>query len=267
MPTLLETERMMYASVVGRDAEAAASQIIEDGIAPLARLGIHRNNFLGALTAVLRQSFPAVHRLVGAAFFDHAATLFIETLPPNSAYLNEYGADFPAFLERLPQAAALAYLGDVAQLEWAVNAAFHAPDAEPLDLSRLAALSPDEHARVAFVPHPSLQIVHANHPVEEIWRAVLAADDAAMAVIDPGPAPEWLLVQRTDWDVGVERVGEDEAEFLAILCAGRSLQEALQRVPGLEASAALSGHLGAGRFVDFTLIEHGEARRLAQAPR
>jgi Putative DNA-binding domain len=267
MPTLLETERMMYGGVVGRDAEAAALQIIADGISPQSRVGIHRNNFLGALTAALGQSFPAVHRLVGEAFFDRAAALFIETSPPNSAYLNEYGADFPAFLARFPPAAALAYLGDVARLEWAVNCAFHAPDAEPLDLSRLAALPPDEHARVAFVPHPSLRIVHANHPVEEIWRAVLAADDAAMAVIDPRPSPVWLLVQRTDLDVSVERVGTDEAEFLAILCAGRSLQEALQRVSDFDASAALSRYLATGRFVEFTLIEHGEARHLAQAPR
>ena len=45
---------------------------------------------------------------------------------------------FPEFLARFPPAASLAYIADVARLEWAVNRALHAPDAAPLDVARLA---------------------------------------------------------------------------------------------------------------------------------
>ena len=51
----------------------------------------------------------------------------------------------------------------MARLEWAVNRALHAPDAEPLDASRLQALGEAERARVSFVPHPSVSLVDADH--------------------------------------------------------------------------------------------------------
>jgi hypothetical protein len=131
MPTLLEVQRAMRRSLVERDDEEAAAYILAGGLAPGARLDVYRNTSIGALTTALRLSYPAVHRLVGAEFFDQAAKIFIETDPPHSAYLDEYGAAFPEFLAHFRPAAWLAYLPGVAQLEWAVSCALHAPDADP----------------------------------------------------------------------------------------------------------------------------------------
>ncbi|MGH7069704.1 MAG: HvfC/BufC family peptide modification chaperone, partial [Acetobacteraceae bacterium] len=256
---LRDTEQAMYRSLVARNSEAVAApivaQIVADGLSPQSRLSIHRNNFIGALTTALRASFPAVHRLVGGAFFDGAARTFIEESTPGGAYLNEYGADFPAFLAQLPQSAALVYLAGVARLEWAVNSALHAPDAEPLALSDLAAIDPTDHARIVFAPHPSVSVVHAEHPIDEIWRSVLAADDVAMAAIALDPVPIRLLVQRTGLDVQIARISPDEADFFELLCAGRSLEEALVRFPHLDVPAVLAGHLATGRFAGFDLID------------
>ncbi|MGH8149764.1 MAG: HvfC/BufC family peptide modification chaperone [Steroidobacteraceae bacterium] len=255
MPTLLETERAMYSGVVAQNSGVVAAQIVPDGLSPQSRLGIYQNNFIGALTATLRVSFPAVYRLVGGPFFESAARRFVQQSPPGGAYLNDYGADFPAFLAQLPQAASLAYLPGVARLEWAVSSALHAPDTEPLALLQLAALPPGDHARIVLTPHPSVGVVHAEHPVDEIWRSVLAADDMALAAITLDPLPLRLLVQRTHLDVEVARVGTDESDFFEMLCAGLALEEALMRVPHLDAPAALAGHFAAGRFTGFKLID------------
>jgi putative DNA-binding protein len=259
MPTLLEIERAVYRSLVEHDDATAAQHILADGLAPEARLNVYRNTFIGTLTTALRLSFPAVHRLVGAEFFENAARIFIEEAPPRSAYLDEYGAAFPEFLQNFAAAASLAYLSGVARLEWAVSRAFRAPYVQPLDIARLSAIDQRDHGRVVFMPHPSVGLVEADHPVDEIWRAVLAQDDAAMTAIDLAAGPVRLLVQRLEAGVDVRRIGEPAWHFMAALCVGRPLQDAMDAAPDVDVAIALGVHLAAGRFVGFELVAQGNA--------
>jgi Putative DNA-binding domain len=253
VPTLLEVQRAMRRSLVGHDDGEAAAYILADGLAPEARLNVYRNTSIDALTTALRLSYPAIYRLVGAEFFEGAARIFIEKEPSRGAYLDEYGAGFPEFLARFPPAASLAYLPDVARLEWAVSRALHASDVETLDPSCLLTVDPGHHGRIVFLQHPSVGLVQADCPVDAIWRAVLTRDDAAMAAIDLGSGPVWLLVQRFEIDIDVTRIGDKEWRFAADLCVGRPLQEALDAALGFDALAALAGYLAAGRFTGFRL--------------
>lgn len=245
----------MRRSVVARDDTEAGAHVVADGIEPPARLGIYRNTFASVLTNALRLSYPAVHRLVAAECFEGAARFFIEDRPPRCANLDEYGADFPQFLARFPPVAALAYLPGVARLEWAVNRALHAQDAEPLDIARLAALTEDEQARVRFAPHPSVGLVRADHPADAIWRAVLDENDAALASIDLASGPVWLLVHRAETGVDVSRLSQGAWCFTAALFAGRALHQALKEAQYAEAQAILAEHLAASRFSGFSLAD------------
>lgn len=255
MPALLEVQHALYRSLVERDDTGAAGHVVADGLTPAARLNIYRNTFAATLTTALRLSFPAVRLLVGAEFFEGAARIFMEAAPPTSAYLDEYGAEFPAFLERFPPAAALAYLADVARLEWAVSHALHAPDAAALDIAGLSAVAPADHGSVAFVPHPSLGLIEAAYPADAIWRAVLAEDEVAMAAVDLGAGPVRLLVQRLDAGVDVTGLDEPAWRFLAALCGGMPLGEAIASAPDLDAAAALAEHLAHGCFTSFVIPE------------
>ena len=78
-------------------------------------------------------------------------------------------------------------------------------------------------------------------------------DDAAIAAIELGSGPVWLLVQRFETGVDVRRINEKEWQFAAQLCAGRPLQAALDATPGFDAATALAGYLAAGRFTGFKL--------------
>jgi hypothetical protein len=253
VPTLLEVQRAMRRSLLAQKEQAEAC-VVPGGLTPAVRLAVYRNTMMGTLTAALRLSYPAVYRLVGREFFEGAAHIFVEKDPPHSAYVDEYGGSFPEFLGCFPPALSLAYLPGVARLEWAVSRAFHAADVAALDPSRLLAVDPAAHCRIVFTPNPSNGLVRADHPVDAIWRAVLARDDAALAAIDLGSGPVWLLVQRVETGVDVARISESEWRFVAQLCAGRPLQAALDEAAlGLDASAALAGHLAAGRFIGFRL--------------
>jgi Putative DNA-binding domain len=251
MPTLLELQRAMRASLVDRDDGAAAAMLAEDIEAD--RLDIYRNTFIIGATRALRLSYPAVHKLVGNDFFEGAAGLFIAQHPPRTAHLDDYGAEFAGFLQDFPPAAALVYLADVARLEWAVSCALHAEDAEPLDLARLAGLAADDQGRVAFTPHPAFALLRSDYPVDVIWRAVLDGDDAALSAVDLTPYPIRLMVERRAAGVDVSRLGEPAWRFAAALRDGLPLEAAIAEIPDARADAVLAGHLAAGRFIDFRL--------------
>lgn len=255
MPSLREIQLAIRRSVLLEDDSIAAAFIVDDGLAPERRLSIYRNNFVSTLTTALRLSFPVTYRLVGAEFFDGAAQTFVREQPPRAACLDEYGGGFPEFLGRFPPAATVAYLPEVARLEWAINLALHAPDVEALDVARLASLEQADHDHVWFAAHPSISLLTSNYPVDAIWRAVLASDDAALAEIDLASGPVWLMVQRLTTGIDVIRIDERAWCVAANLFAGQPLAVALDAGDGLDAPALLAEHIAAARFIAFGVAD------------
>ena len=259
VPALHELQRAVFRSLVEHDDGDATAHIRADGLAAADRLSIYRNTFYGTLTNALRLSYPAVHRLVGADFFEASAQKFIEGEPPRGAYLDEYGAGFPDFLALFPAAVSVPYLPDVARLEWAVSGALHAPDATPLDVAALCAVGEGDHDRVRFVPHPSLSLVRASYPADTIWRAVLEQDSPTLGSVDLADAPIWLLIQRLPTGIDVRRLSEPAWRFASALRAGQPLNEAVDVASGVDVSALLAEHLAAGRFIAFNIMEPAAA--------
>ena len=226
MPTLLELQRAVHHGMVDRDTGDAVALVIDDGIAPHDRLAIYRNTMISVLINALRLSYPTVERLVGSEFFERAAHFFQSERLPKSAYLNDYGSDFPEFLGAFAPGAPLPYLVDVARLEWAVNRALHSPDVAPLDKVRLAAIDPADHGLIRLQAHPSLTLLRVTFPADVIWRAVLDHDDDTLAAIDLHDGGAGLLVERGPAGVVVSRLEASSWQFLSDLCSGETLQAA-----------------------------------------
>jgi hypothetical protein len=254
MPTLLEIQQAMHCSLVQGD-DAATTPFLSDPAAA-DRLNIYRNTFIAGLTKAMCLCYPVVRRLVGEDFFEGAAQLFVTQNPPSAAYLDQYGGAFPDFLRHFPPASPLPYLAAVARLEWAVNCALHAADAQPLELQRLTSLGPDDQCRLCLVGHPSVRLLRLDHPVDAIWRAILADDDHALGSIDLDAGPVHLLVERRATGVEVIRLEGPAWRFAERLFAGEPIQLALDSSTGFDASAVLADHLVSGRFVSFDLAPH-----------
>ncbi len=275
MTTLLDLQRAMRTSLVDRD-DGAVAALLADGVT-VDRLDIYRNTFVTGATRALRLTYPAIHRLVGAEFFEGAAAIFIAEHPPQAAWLDEYGAEFADFVRDFDPAASLPYLADVARLEWAVSRALHAADEPPLDVRRLQALSPEDQVGVAFVPHPSISLLRAEHPADAIWRGVLQGDDDALAAVDLASGAVHVMVERRATGVEVSRLDEAAWRFAAALCAGKALEVAFSETDDTRMSALLAEHLAAGRFIDVRLAsgtdvedrtaEMGRGARSAAAPK
>jgi hypothetical protein len=249
MPALLELQRSMRERLWA--GATAGEQSPDEEL-----LEIYRNTITSTLLNALRLSYPAVQRLVGAEFFDGTAHRFITEHPPHSACLNEYGEPFAAFLARFEPATSLPYLSEVAQLEWAVNSALHAPDIPALELQRLSALSESALPGVAFTVHPAVSLLRLTFPADSIWRAVIEQDSDAMARVELDAGPVHLLVERDRHEgVQVRRLACWAWEFTRSLANGVPLHEALEAgtvPPGDALNTLLAEHLTAGRFVDFS---------------
>lgn len=225
------------------------AEILGGAVPAAARLGVYRANVFGNLTAALRLTYPAVNRLVGEAFFAAAAARFIREASPASPDLHEYGAGFAAFLADYPPAAGLAYLADIARLEWAVCRAIHADPAPPLDPAALAG-----HEDAVFTMHPTLTLLRTAGPARAIWEAVLGPDDAAndaakdiaLAAIDPAAPGETLAVLAPDGALLVRALTHAEAALAMALAAGASLSAALSAVPPEDAAASFAALLAEG---------------------
>jgi hypothetical protein len=251
MPTLLEMQQAMQASLLYRDSQAVAAMLA--GQVSPDRLDIYRNTFVHTLTRALRLCFPVTERLVGEAFFEGAAQHFMAERPPRAAWLDLYGSEFPEFLRAFHPAKSITYLGDVAALEWAVNVALHAADVPPLDVAELGSIEPQDQARICFTPNASLQLLRLDYPADVIWRAVLDSDDDALGRVDLECGPRHVLVERRSAGVEVECLDAEAFAFLSKLCAGSPIEAALVESTEFDCAAALAQHLALGRFAAFAL--------------
>jgi hypothetical protein len=208
----------------GDDPELLAA-IADDGIGAAARLRIYRNHRAITLSAALKANFPVVCRLVDERFFAFAAHEYIETALPTEPSLWAYGAGFADFLASFPPCRDVAYLPDVARLERAIGAAFHAPQADALPLSILASFSGDQASDLVFSFQPAWQLLASDWPVDRIW---LAHQDRASTDALAGLAPEatQLEIYRAGGHAVFRRLTAGELALCQALADGRRLEEA-----------------------------------------
>ncbi len=149
--------------------------------------------------------------------------------PPRAPRLAEYGGDFAGFLAGFEPVRHLVYLSDVARLEWAVNAAYHAVDAPALDPARIAAVPQDRYARLMFVSDPSVHLFASEFPVDRIWHAHQPGGDLESRIeLSSGGCR--LLIDRHDRDIRFLALDAAGFALAAALCAGATLQEPTRRL-------------------------------------
>ena len=258
-PSLLELQRGFRRALLGDDT-AIDDLIANDGLAPADRLDVHRNNVVASLTAVLTDSFPVVCRLVDQRFLDYAADRFIRMHPPRRPCLSAYGAEFPAFLAAFPPCRHLAYLGDVARLEWAMQCAALAADTTPVRPDSLRAVPAEAAPGLTFRLQPSHSYLASPWPIDRIWRANQpgADADAAVALAAGGVR---LEVRRRDGDVGMRGLRIGDFAFRAALAAGGYLaaatEAALAADDAFDPAASLAGLFADGAVAAFSLPAGG----------
>ncbi|MEZ5812716.1 MAG: DNA-binding domain-containing protein [Rhizobiaceae bacterium] len=237
-PPLLDPARPVPDLVTGPRAKAAVK-----------RYAVYRNNVTVSLIEALADTFPAVQRIVGDAFFRDLARVYVRAEPPVSPLLFEYGHGFADFIDGFEHTRQLPWLGDVARVERAWLDAYHAADSAPLQAEALGAVAPEALASLVFTPHPALRILRSPWPAVTIFAANR----------QPGPVGrieerdgEDALITRPELEVFVRKLPPGGAEFLTRLATGATLGEAAEHATGasphFDLAANIAGMLEAGAF-------------------
>jgi hypothetical protein len=247
MPTLHDLQHDFVAAVFDEGNERVHAEI-RDGRFNGARLfQIYRNNVFVSLTAALAAVYPVVQRLVGEGFFKYVANAFIRAYPPQSGNLHDFGAELAEYLAAFPACAELRYLPDVARLEWAYHAVFHA-DAPAFDVAALAAIPTEHYAALRFGLSPAARLLASEFPMLAIWRANQTAAPETSVDLDAGG--DRLLVFRRELEVEFKLLRAGEYALLTAFQYGTALQEAsaaaLQADADFDLARCLQQHAALG---------------------
>ncbi|KAA0950599.1 MULTISPECIES: DNA-binding domain-containing protein [unclassified Pseudomonas] len=135
-------------------------------------LAIYHNAYLARLQEVMRGDFPAVWHWLGDEEFAALVAAYISRYPSAHFSLRWLGQRFERFIGEHLVAEQSAPLVELARLEWAFTLAFDAPEGEPLTVSDMAALAPEEWPGLQVELAPSVQQVLCRFNSLGIWRSV-----------------------------------------------------------------------------------------------
>ena len=201
---------------------------------PAERIAVYRRNIMTTLRGALGDIFPTAKSIMGQKKFWAAADLFIQLTPSPSGDLNQFGREWPDFLndyvQSSPSPGLPAYLHDMAKLDWAWHEAFHTADRAPLDLARLATVPVELHAALVFSLHPSAHLFDSMHPLYQLWQAhqpeVSNNGHEQEAMVHEQSTRDFLLVHRGESDVTLTRLSEAQYRFLSACFQQQRLAEA-----------------------------------------
>ena len=199
--------------------------------AVLRGLRVHANTISHARLVALEETFPRTRDYLGEREFNRLSRLFVDEGGAENRSLNDIGADFADRLAN-PRAA------DLARVEWAWLASYHAADAPALALADLLGLGESGLLDLPVRRHPAARVV------------VLASDAAPL--VDPAFASETraLLVTRPDAEVRLFAIEPAAAAALGtaqeIAPIGNPIAHLAEQHP--DGGAAIAALIEAGAF-------------------
>jgi hypothetical protein len=230
-------------------SDVLLDEIVDDGL-QLQRFNVYRNNFIVLNADALADMYPVIKRLLGQEAFHTLATAYVREFPPMERTLLLYGEGFADFLAAIPQLSGLPYLADVARLEYAWTAAYHAEDVAPLTQQQLAILSPQKLENLKLHPHPSMHCIDSVYPIYRIWTLNQLTQTEEIVSLDEGGSQ--VVVIRPGVEVEVREVSPGALMFLSRLaCADTMAQaysQAVEVEPAFDLNSFFNRYLFDGTF-------------------
>jgi hypothetical protein len=249
---LAETQRLLRCLITapeGVEAElretgdpdgARLAAVVREG-APLrasARLDVYANAYFYRIHDALKADFGALHAALGDATFHNLVTDYLLACPPTRFSLRFAGEHLAEFLARHDRVAEIReripWAGDLAALEWAIQDAFDAADADVLPRESLAAVPAAEWPALRFGAIPALRVLKLDHPAH-LAREAFDRGRPAPALPDEATT---VLVWRKAERVFHRALDPLEAGALDLALRGEPFGAVCERVCGAVGEAA-----------------------------
>ncbi|ARB91112.2 DUF2063 domain-containing protein [Legionella longbeachae] len=203
--------------------------ICESTIAPGFRLNIYRNNIFQTLYHALEITFPAVWKLVGKECADNLAAIFCreEENMPKTNCLDDWGADFPRFLQNVEPIRHLIYLPDIAEVEWLKHMSYRAPNfrvIHPLKWSKKLEFP----EKIYLIFNPSVYLFSSPYSLKEIMDLIERPEEKQN--IHLRSVECYIVISRQYQRVTIHWISQDMFRFFISLQNGFSLTHAYEAV-------------------------------------
>ena len=194
---------------------------------PVEQVEIYREQFWLRHTSSLVEDFEGLGAVAGQANWERLIERYLEAHPPLSFSLRDLGDRLPAFVEAATWLPHHELCVDMARVEWAYVEAFDAPDAEPLDPGRLAAVPEAAWETAVLKLSPALRLLRVRYPVAALRKAI-RTQPGAVAI--PEREPQNLVVYRgATRNLYHQVLSNGPFSLLEALAAGTPLVEACQQ--------------------------------------
>jgi hypothetical protein len=208
---LLALQRSMREHLI-RGSDEIRAQIRGD---PSPRLAVYHHAYRAQLVDCLRDTFERVWAWLGDVRFEAAARRHIESHPPHSWTLSDYGDEFYLTLSGLyPDDREVA---EIAWLDWSLRRAFDGPDATPIAPDALSGIDWDT---AIFHIAPSLRMTSISTNCTAIWTSL--SEEKAPPLATRLHAPMALRVWRKEFSPHFRVVDSIEQQALLMACDGAS---------------------------------------------
>jgi hypothetical protein len=187
----------------------------DERLSAIERLDVYANMYFFRLLDCLAEDFPAIRAVVGHERFHALVADYLTIHPSEHPSVRMLGRALGDFLETHPLCGEVSYLPDLARFEWHLLGAFDAADAEPLAAECLQQFAPGDWPTLRLVLTPSLRILEARAPVQEVWFA--ATEGRELPTIASQPTA--LRIWREDLRVFHRTI--DSLELTALRAAER----------------------------------------------
>lgn len=216
-----------YAESINALAQAILSPTPESNHPLLTeqRLQIYRHHRRASVLGAMQEHYPTILTLVGDDFFAYLVDHYHAQFPSLCADLGRFGHCLGDFLNDFPPAQGLAYLADIARLEWAIHEVYHEADTMPFHPSRLSALAVHDYPQLRFVLNPALRLIRSDYPLLEIMTLCHPTQAHTTLKLDQKKGGD-LLVFRPQFVVELLTLNAGEFEFLSLLSKQCDLQTA-----------------------------------------
>lgn len=229
------------------DASAGfADCVVDDGLAPAARVQVYRNNVRAMFTAALERSYPVLRQRVGEGYFAKLAAEYRSDHPSRSGDLHWIGRLFPEWIRARMAGTDYAWLADLARLEWACEEVLVSEFLQPAPADSLARLMPEQLAGARLALQPGLRTVSSSFPVWSVWQANQPGSSGKS--VDPSLGPEHVVVAPDPTGLVLHSVAADRYLFVEQLAAGRTLEDSIDTsaLPVERLGQSLAWLFGAG---------------------
>ncbi|MBS0287170.1 MAG: putative DNA-binding domain-containing protein [Proteobacteria bacterium] len=212
-------QTQFIAALLSTEAQSLEQLVIAPSLKQAAdKIKIYRLSRFGRMTKVLSTTFPVCAALVGEQYFKQLCFHYANQYQNNDPDISFYGKNFPYFLRNYPEI--LAYLPDVASLEWACFMVHAHGPINMLAGDALKKVAPKKYSNLRFRLGATHTLLLSNYPILAIWQAHQGAVDNIKEInLDARGEP--LLVFRRGWDLVIDTLSAEE--FLLLSCFEKAM--------------------------------------------